>query len=64
MNLKQYGIVLVVDDDPDVLRFTSLLFEKHGYSVVLCSSPGEAMDVLKDKKVDVVPGHCLMQKQH
>jgi len=60
MNLKQYGSVLVVDDDPDVLQFTSLLLQKHGYSAVPCSSSGEAMDVLKDKKVDVVLTDIVM----
>jgi signal transduction histidine kinase len=60
MNLKQYGSILVVDDDPDVLQFTSLLLQKHGYSTVPCSSSGEAMDVLKDKKVDVVLTDIVM----
>jgi len=60
MNPKQYGSVLVVDDDPDVLRFTSLLLEKHGYSVVPCSRSGEAMEILKDKKVDVVLTDIVM----
>jgi len=60
MNLKQYGSVLVVDDDPDVLQFTSLLLQKHGYSAVPCSSSAEAMDVLKDKKVDVVLTDIVM----
>lgn len=61
MNLKQYGpVLLVIDDDPDVLRFISLLLEKHGYSVVPCGSSGEAMDVLKDKKFDVVLTDIVM----
>jgi len=60
MNLKPYGSVLVVDDDPDVLQFTSLLLEKHGYSALPCSSSEAAMDVLKDKKVDVVLTDIVM----
>lgn len=60
MSDKYYGSILVVDDDTDVLNFTSLLLEKHGYSVIPCGSSMDAMDAVLDKKIDVVLTDIVM----
>ncbi|MBI5213322.1 MAG: response regulator [Nitrospirae bacterium] len=60
MSDKYYGSILVVDDDAGVLNFTSLLLEKHGYSVIPCGSSMDAMDAMRDKKIDVVLTDIVM----
>ncbi len=60
MSDKYYGSILVVDDDTDVLNFTSLLLEKYGYSVIPCGSSMDAMDAVRDKKIDAVLTDIVM----
>lgn len=46
--------VLVVDDDPDFLEATRLLLESEGYVGVAAASGEAAMQVLRQRKVDVM----------
>ena len=46
--------VLVVDDEPKVLRITKLSLEKAGYEVVTASDGVEALDILRETRFDVL----------
>src|SRR3990172_4411355 len=57
---KYAGSVIVVDDDPDTLKVTSLLLNKKGYSTSPCSSAREALEVLKKNNIDAVLTDIMM----
>ena len=46
--------ILVVDDDNQILRITSMVLEKQGYSVNLASNAEEALKTLEEKSIDLV----------
>ena len=60
MSQSYAGSVIIVDDDPNVLKLTSLLLNKRGYSTFPCGSAGEALDVLKKNNIDVVLSDIVM----
>lgn len=60
MSQRHAGSVIVVDDDPEVLKITSLLLNRSGYSTFPCGSAGEALDVLQKNNVDVVLTDIMM----
>jgi signal transduction histidine kinase len=57
---KHAGSVIVVDDEPNVLMFTSLLLKKKGYSASACGSAREALEVLQKNNIDVVLTDIMM----
>ena len=46
--------ILIVDDEPDILRLTSLRLKKLGYDVLTAISGKEALDIMRDEKPDLV----------
>jgi DNA-binding response OmpR family regulator len=52
MNPK--GIVLVVDDDPDIVATSRIILESNGYEVQTASNSQEALDILARVKPDVM----------
>lgn len=46
--------ILVVDDDNQILRVTSLVLEKQGYSVNLAATAGQALQILEARSIDLV----------
>lgn len=46
--------VLVVDDDPEQLRFLKKIIERAGFKVLVSQSATEALDVLGEKTVDLI----------
>ncbi len=48
------GVVLFIDDDPDVLLTAEALLRRHGLSMRAARRPGEAWSVLATEAVDVV----------
>lgn len=52
-NKKNYRI-LVVDDEVEYQRVFSYILQKHGYTVLTCSSGKEALEVLKKNAIDLV----------
>jgi CheY-like chemotaxis protein len=57
MNTKK---ILIVDDEPDVLRLTSLRLEKLGYEVLTATNGKEALDVLRNEKPDMAMLDLIM----
>jgi CheY-like chemotaxis protein len=49
-----YQSVLVVDDDPEQLRFLKRIIERAGFKVIASESATEALGVLSDKQVDII----------
>ncbi|MFN2291516.1 MAG: response regulator [Anaerolineae bacterium] len=46
--------VLVVDDDPDFVEITSCILRAHGYGVLTAANGREALDLLHQRKPDLV----------
>lgn len=52
--------ILIVDDEKDVLMFTSEGFESQGHHVTVASSGNEAIEILKEKAFDVIVSDLQM----
>lgn len=46
--------ILIVDDDKEILKFTTEGFESRGHHVIAASSGNEAIEILKEKVFDVI----------
>src|SRR2546430_10357518 len=46
--------ILVVDDDPDILSFVSILLSSSGYEVVEASTGKECLRLVNEKKPDLI----------
>ncbi len=46
--------ILVVDDDPNILQITEIILAKEGYLVEIARSGKDALDALKQKKIDLI----------
>ncbi len=51
---KKKGLIVVVDDDPEVLSFTSMLLSEFGYETIPCGKAEDALDCLKECRADMV----------
>jgi signal transduction histidine kinase len=60
MKTKEYGSILVIDDDPAICNFITTLMDKYGYSVIAYESSKDALDNLQEKKFDVVVTDVVM----
>ncbi|MFA5352652.1 MAG: hybrid sensor histidine kinase/response regulator [Thermodesulfovibrionales bacterium] len=54
MNTRYRGSILVVDDDPFVLESISLLLRGFGFTVIPSGNPQQALERLREERVDVV----------
>lgn len=48
--------ILIIDDEPDVVRYLTLVLKDHGYETFSASSVDEAEQILKQLKPDLI---CL-----
>ncbi len=46
--------ILIVDDEPDILRLASLRLKKLGYNVIMAIDGKEALDAIRSEKPDLV----------
>ena len=54
------NLILCIDDDPDLLHLHTIVLERAGYSVVAASAATQAMEVFREKPVDlVITDHIL-----
>ncbi len=56
----RHGVVLVVDDDPDVLDATSTMLREFGYEVISSSGAGDAIPKIITNNIDVVVTDIVM----
>lgn len=55
--------VLVVDDEPDVLTFLSMVLEDAGFNVMTASNGNEALEKVKEKKPDFISLDLVMPEK-
>jgi twitching motility two-component system response regulator PilH len=55
--------VLSVDDEDHVREFVSTVLEENGYTPILATNGEEAMDIIIEKKPDLIIMDILMPKQ-
>ena len=55
--------VLVVDDDPNTVRFLSVALEENGYDAVGAFDGKEAMDKVREEKPDLIFLDVMMPKR-
>lgn len=55
--------VLVVDDDPNTVRYLSVLLEEHGYDAVTACDGKEGLEKLKEAKPDLIVLDVMMPKK-
>ncbi len=53
-------VVLVVDDDPVILKLLIVNFELEGYDVLSAADGAEALDVVRDQRPDIVVSDIMM----
>ncbi|MCL5291854.1 MAG: response regulator [Actinobacteria bacterium] len=53
--------VLVVDDEPDIVRLVQLQLDKDGYRVLTALSGEEALDIAKRERPDIITLDILME---
>ena len=53
-------VVLVVDDDPVILKLLTVNFELEGYEVLGATQGAEALDVARERRPDVVVSDIMM----
>lgn len=54
MTSNNQNTILVVDDDPSVLDFISLLLRQHGYIVISRERAKDVLNALQEEKIDAV----------
>jgi CheY-like chemotaxis protein len=52
--------ILIVDDEPDVLKLTSLRLEKLGFKILTATNGREALEVLRNEKPDLAMLDLIM----
>jgi len=55
--------VLVVDDDPNTVRYLSVLLEEHGYDAVTACDGKEGLEKLKEARPDLIVLDVMMPKK-
>jgi len=59
-------IILLVEDEPSILRMTRMMLERKGYSVLSATTPAEAMDKAKNHSgsIDLLMTDVVMPKMN
>jgi len=55
--MRGHETILLVEDEPAILRLTTMLLEKEGYSVLAAATPGEAVRLAREHFGEI---HLLM----
>lgn len=53
-------VVLVVDDDPVILKLLTVNFELEGFEVLAATNGSEALDLVREHRPDVVVSDIMM----
>ncbi|MFC1706060.1 response regulator [Planctomycetota bacterium] len=55
--------ILIVEDEPDISKFLRRLLEDNGYEIFTASDGREALEVLRDKRPDLVTLDLMMPNE-
>jgi DNA-binding response OmpR family regulator len=55
--------VLVVDDDPVILKLLEVNFEMEGFTVILAHDGAEGIEVARSEQPDIIVSDIMMPKQ-
>ncbi|MBW2350305.1 MAG: response regulator, partial [Deltaproteobacteria bacterium] len=55
--------ILIVDDEPDIIAFISVVLEENGYSSISASNGIEGLELLRKEKPDLVLLDLMMPKK-
>jgi two-component system cell cycle response regulator len=58
---KTMKTILVVDDDPDMRKLATIILGKEGYNVLEAEDGSMALDIVKEKKPDLVISDVMME---
>jgi len=47
-------VLLCIDDDPAILEITQKMLEKSGYSVLTATNGSEALEIFRERRIDLV----------
>lgn len=47
-------LILIVDDEPDIVKLAKFGLEKHGYNILTAANGQEALNLVRDEKPDLV----------
>ncbi len=59
-NLRGHETLLVVDDEPDLVRLAQDILESHGYRVLTASDGEQALKILKKETVELIISDVIM----
>lgn len=54
--------ILVVEDDEDIIKLLKLYLENDGYDVITCTNGVDALEILKNMKIDLAVLDIMMPK--
>src|SRR5512137_795129 len=58
--LEQKQLILVVDDDPDILKLLGVALRLDGFRVIATSDSGEALQMVRDERPALVVLDIMM----
>ncbi|MBF0204311.1 MAG: response regulator [Desulfamplus sp.] len=48
--LELNSVILIVEDEPAILKLVKLMIEKEGYHIITAASPSDAVNIAKNHK--------------
>ena len=57
---KTMKTILIVDDDPDMRKLATIILTKEGYGIIEAEDGSIALDLVKEKKPDLVISDVMM----
>ena len=55
--------ILIVDDDPDIITYTTTVLEENNYKPIIAKNGEEGMNLIREEKPDLIILDVLMPKQ-
>jgi len=64
--VRGHETILLVEDEPAILKMTTIMLERHGYTVLKASTPGEAIRLAREHigRIDLLLTDVIMPKMN